>query len=113
MKVRRATHRLTGQDVAIKTLRRKQYEQARMPYPPREVAVLETLNHPNVNRLLEKVLARLPESEDVCGHVTAIRLFLRIEFTLFLNSLKAASFVRLLRNILSLKRRAASSGGSF
>lgn len=54
--VREATHRLTGESVAIKTLRKKQYAVARMRYPPREVTVLEALNHPNINRLLDKVV---------------------------------------------------------
>eukprot|EP01094_Clydonella_sp_ATCC50884_P030174 TRINITY_DN973_c4_g1_i1.p1 TRINITY_DN973_c4_g1~~TRINITY_DN973_c4_g1_i1.p1 ORF type:complete len:760 (+),score=218.40 TRINITY_DN973_c4_g1_i1:70-2280(+) len=54
--VRKATHRLSGEQVAIKTLRKKQYAVARMRYPPREVDVLESLNHPHINRLLDKVV---------------------------------------------------------
>ena len=67
MQVRRATHRLTGQEVAIKTLRKRQYVQARMKYPPREVEVLEALNHPKVNRLLDKVRNAAWDERAVCN----------------------------------------------
>uniref|UniRef100_A0A7S4HJC5 non-specific serine/threonine protein kinase n=1 Tax=Vannella robusta TaxID=1487602 RepID=A0A7S4HJC5_9EUKA len=55
-KVRMARHRLTGERVAIKTLRKKQYLAVNMEYPPREISVLKSLDHPNINRLYDTVI---------------------------------------------------------
>lgn len=54
--VREAIHRLTGEKVAIKTLRKKQYLKAKMEYPPREVTVMEHLNHAKICRLYDKIV---------------------------------------------------------
>lgn len=55
-KVRMAYHRITKQKVAIKTLRKKQYLSVNMEYPPREIAVLKAVDHPNINRLYDTVI---------------------------------------------------------
>ena len=55
-KVRMATHRITGERVAIKTLRKKQYLSVHMEYPPREIAVLKAIDHPHINRLYDTVV---------------------------------------------------------
>jgi len=55
-KVRMAYHRMTGEKVAIKTLRQKQYESVNMEYPPREVEVLKAIDHPYINRLYDTVV---------------------------------------------------------
>lgn len=49
--VKIATHRLAGVQVAIKTLARKQYEESGLAYPPREVELMEHVNHPLCARL--------------------------------------------------------------
>eukprot|EP01095_Lingulamoeba_sp_RSL-Kostka_P011373 TRINITY_DN42_c2_g2_i1.p1 TRINITY_DN42_c2_g2~~TRINITY_DN42_c2_g2_i1.p1 ORF type:complete len:716 (+),score=251.19 TRINITY_DN42_c2_g2_i1:62-2209(+) len=54
-KVRMAIHRLTEEKVAIKTLRKKQYESVNMEFPPREVKVLKALRHPYINQLYDTV----------------------------------------------------------
>jgi PAS domain S-box-containing protein len=53
--VKVATHRLTGVNVAIKTLRKKQYEDVGLLYPPREVDMLKKLHHPNILRFFHSV----------------------------------------------------------
>lgn len=55
-KVCMAYHQLTGERVAIKTLRKKQYLSVNMEYPPREVEVLKALDHPYINRLYDTVV---------------------------------------------------------
>jgi len=55
-KVRMAIHRLTGEKVAIKTLRKKQYESVKMEFPPREVKVLKVLTHPYINQIYDTVV---------------------------------------------------------
>ena len=55
-KVRMAKHRLTGERVAIKTLRKKQYLSVHMEYPPREINVLKAIDHPHINRLYDTVI---------------------------------------------------------
>eukprot|EP01104_Vermistella_antarctica_P018328 TRINITY_DN6740_c0_g1_i1.p1 TRINITY_DN6740_c0_g1~~TRINITY_DN6740_c0_g1_i1.p1 ORF type:complete len:726 (-),score=160.94 TRINITY_DN6740_c0_g1_i1:300-2477(-) len=54
-KVKLAHHRLTGELVAIKTLRKKQYESVKMPYPPREVSLLKRIRHPNICMLYDTI----------------------------------------------------------
>jgi len=66
-KVRMAYHRITGEKVAIKTLRKKQYLSVNMEYPPREISVLKAIDHPNINRLYDTV-------------VLADRIYLILEF---------------------------------
>jgi serine/threonine protein kinase len=41
--------------VAIKTLKKKQYEDVCMPYPPRELDLLKKLCHPHIARLLHSI----------------------------------------------------------
>ena len=55
-KVHMAYHRLTGEKVAIKTLRKKQYESVKMEFPPREILVLKALEHPYINKLYDTVI---------------------------------------------------------
>jgi serine/threonine protein kinase len=50
-----ATHRLTGVPVAIKTLKKKQYLDANMPYPPRECDLMVRLKHPNIFRFFHSI----------------------------------------------------------
>eukprot|EP01102_Stenamoeba_stenopodia_P021818 TRINITY_DN8897_c0_g1_i1.p1 TRINITY_DN8897_c0_g1~~TRINITY_DN8897_c0_g1_i1.p1 ORF type:complete len:864 (+),score=230.40 TRINITY_DN8897_c0_g1_i1:212-2803(+) len=54
-KVKLAVHRFTGEKVAIKTLRKRQYDNIKMEYPPRELKLLMKLNHPNIYKLLDVV----------------------------------------------------------
>eukprot|EP01103_Thecamoeba_quadrilineata_P010999 TRINITY_DN2526_c0_g1_i1.p1 TRINITY_DN2526_c0_g1~~TRINITY_DN2526_c0_g1_i1.p1 ORF type:complete len:657 (+),score=117.88 TRINITY_DN2526_c0_g1_i1:170-2140(+) len=54
-KVKMATHILTLQKVAIKTLRKKQFEDIKMAYPPRELSLLRELNHPNIGQLFDVI----------------------------------------------------------
>lgn len=51
-----ATHRLTGLNVAVKTLKRAQYAEAGMRYPPREIELINKLNHPNICRLYDTIV---------------------------------------------------------
>jgi PAS domain S-box-containing protein len=53
--VKVATHRLTGVPVAIKTLKKKQYLDANMPFPPREVNLMVRLKHPNIFRFFHSI----------------------------------------------------------
>ncbi len=53
--VKMATHRLTKLNVAIKTLKKKQYKEAAMVYPPREIDLIRKLNHPNICRLYDTI----------------------------------------------------------
>lgn len=62
-KVRMAYHRITKQKVAIKTLRKKQYLSVNMEYPPREIAVLKAVDHPNINRLYDTIILGKRERE--------------------------------------------------
>lgn len=54
-KVKLAVHRLTGEKVAVKTLRKRQYDNIKMEYPPRELRLLKKLNHPHIYKLLDIV----------------------------------------------------------
>lgn len=54
-KVKMATHRLTGLNVAVKTLKKAQYQEAGMKYPPREIELINKLNHPNICRLYDTI----------------------------------------------------------
>lgn len=51
--VKLATHRFSNEQVAIKTLRKKQFVALKMPYPPREVSLLKKLRHPNICQLYD------------------------------------------------------------
>jgi hypothetical protein len=53
--VKMATHRLTKLSVAIKTLKKRQYNEAEMVYPPREIELIRRLNHPNICRLFDTI----------------------------------------------------------
>ena len=55
-KVHMAIHRITGEKVAIKTLRKKQYESVKMEFPPREITVLKSLDHPYINKLYDTIV---------------------------------------------------------
>jgi len=55
-KVKMATHRLTRICVAVKQLKRKQYEQLGMEFPPREAVLTMKLNHPNIVILFETII---------------------------------------------------------
>ena len=54
--VKMAKHRLIGRNVAVKTLKRKQYEEAGMSYPPREIDLIRQLNHPRICRLYDTII---------------------------------------------------------
>lgn len=54
--VKIATHRLTGVQVAIKTLRKKLYERSGLIYPPREVELMQGLQHPLCARLWHTIV---------------------------------------------------------
>lgn len=52
--VRKALHLVTGQYVAIKTLRKEQFEEIGMKYPPREVSLLRNVPpHPHLVQLYD------------------------------------------------------------
>ncbi len=53
--VKMATHRLTQLNVAVKTLKKRQYSEAGMIYPPREIELIRKLNHPNICRLYDTI----------------------------------------------------------
>lgn len=53
--VQLAQYRPTGELVAVKTLSRKQYEEDGLSFPPREVRLMEGLDHPNVVRLVRQI----------------------------------------------------------
>jgi serine/threonine protein kinase len=53
--VKVAKHLLTGVYVAIKTLKKKQYADAGMQYPPKEVDLMLKLRHPNIFRFFHCV----------------------------------------------------------
>jgi serine/threonine protein kinase len=55
--VRRAVHRLSGEEVAIKTLSRQRYRELNMVYPPQELRLLERVRHPNLVRMLDTIWA--------------------------------------------------------
>ncbi len=65
--VKLARHRLTGIDVAIKSLKKKQYEDVGMPFPPREIEILQKLRHPNILRYLHSIV-----TEEVVYIVTEV-----------------------------------------
>jgi PAS domain-containing protein len=53
--VKRAVHRLTGEEVAIKMLTRQKYRELNMIFPPQEIRLLERVRHPNLIRLLDTI----------------------------------------------------------
>lgn len=53
--VKRAVHRLTGEEVAIKTLSRERYRELKMVFPPAEIRLMERVRHPNLMRMLEVI----------------------------------------------------------
>lgn len=53
--VKLAVHRLTRELVAIKALRRSQFEKLKLSYPPRELTLLSRLRHPNLALLYDVV----------------------------------------------------------
>eukprot|EP01098_Paradermamoeba_levis_P000047 TRINITY_DN10052_c0_g1_i1.p1 TRINITY_DN10052_c0_g1~~TRINITY_DN10052_c0_g1_i1.p1 ORF type:complete len:648 (-),score=174.69 TRINITY_DN10052_c0_g1_i1:91-2034(-) len=55
-KVRMAIHLPTGEKIAIKTLRKKQYESVGMVFPPREIAILKKLRHKFVAGLYDIIV---------------------------------------------------------
>jgi len=55
-KVRAATHILTGEKVAVKTLSQAQYNELGLEYPPRELRILKAVQpHPNICQLLDVI----------------------------------------------------------
>ncbi len=46
-----AVHRLTGMNVAVKTIMRSECERQMMDFPPLEIALLKALNHENICQL--------------------------------------------------------------
>ena len=54
--VKRAVHRLTGEEVAIKTLNRDRYLELGMKYPPPKIDFLDTLRHPNMVRMFDTII---------------------------------------------------------
>ena len=54
--VKIAKHRLTGVQVAIKTLSKKQFEELGLVYPPREVELMRDLQHPLCARLWHTII---------------------------------------------------------
>ena len=81
-KVHMAVHRLSGEKVAIKTLRKKQYESVKMEFPPREISVLKSLDHPYINKLYDLVvlddrihlILEFIEGKDLCEIVEVAAL---------------------------------------
>ncbi len=65
--VKVAMHRPTGVPVAIKTLKKKQYLDSNMPYPPREVELMAKLKHPNIFRFFHSIA-----TEDVLYMITEV-----------------------------------------
>lgn len=65
--VKVATHRLTGVTVAIKALKKKQYQDSGMPYPPRELALISKLRHPNIYRFFHAIA-----TEDACYMISEV-----------------------------------------
>lgn len=55
--VKHARHRLTGYEVAIKSLEQKCYEAAKMAFPPREIELMWRLKHPNIVHLYDILYA--------------------------------------------------------
>jgi PAS domain S-box-containing protein len=53
--VKVATHRVSGVSVAIKTLKKQQFLDCGMQYPPREVRLVESLRHPNIFRFFHAI----------------------------------------------------------
>jgi PAS domain S-box-containing protein len=53
--VKMAIHRLTGVPVAIKTLKKQQFMDSCMPFPPREVELMVKLKHPNIVRFFHSI----------------------------------------------------------
>lgn len=53
--VKRAVHRLTGQDVAIKTLVRDRYKELNMAFPPEKIVLLEHVRHPNLVQMFDTI----------------------------------------------------------
>lgn len=49
-------HKLSGVSVAVKTLRRAQYEQCGLLYPPIEAELMSRLWHPNIVRFYEAIM---------------------------------------------------------
>ncbi len=64
-------HKLTGERVAVKTLRKKQYATLKMPFPPRELDIVKRLRHRYICRLWDvincgkKVRLGIPEGTDL------------------------------------------------
>ena len=57
--VRKAIHKISGMPVAIKSLKRSQFEEVGMRFPPREIDLLHALpGHPNLMRLYDMVQTR-------------------------------------------------------
>ncbi len=54
--VKLATHRLSRVSVAIKTLKKKQYNDCGMDYPPRETQLMTHLRHPNIVRFFHSIV---------------------------------------------------------
>ena len=50
-------HKLTGEKVAVKTLKAKQYAALKMPFPPKEIEILKKLRHPNICALWDVINA--------------------------------------------------------
>lgn len=55
-KVRMCTHLPTGEKVALKTLRKAQYQQVGMSYPPREINLLKNVQHRYVAGLFDIIV---------------------------------------------------------
>lgn len=53
--VKMGRHRLTGVPVAIKSLKRQQYLDVGMQYPPREIDIMKRLRHPNIFRFFHAI----------------------------------------------------------
>ena len=52
-KVHLATHKQTGENVAVKTIYKEKYEKLQFQYPPREIAILKCLSHPQIAQVYE------------------------------------------------------------
>ena len=53
--VKRAVHRLTGEEVAIKTLARDRYRELGMQWPPLKIDILDRVKHPNLVRMFDVI----------------------------------------------------------
>ena len=100
-KVQMATHKITNERVAIKTLRKKQYLAVHMEFPPREIQVLKALEHPYINQLYDTVelpdkihlILEFVEGRELCDLIEHVELSERLCKRYFHQILIAVSYL--------------------